>query len=279
MKETNGYVRFTLDKLCGIRADLVRTDDNWQRWGFNELIEAVRKWTKRNPIERLERSDRSSKKQHRRGHIMQTHQSTKTTECVYCGSKDHKPTACTRIQDINKRRKIISSKKLCFNCIGEGHRASNCKSKRSCRKCKGHYTSLCIDATSQQSPTTRTESDNPTIRQELLTTSENEAIYPVAVVKVNCITCRALPDTGAGSSYISSTLRTDYTNSIIRTDYKQIETMLHTTNTLIDIYDVEITITKCDFTINTEVSKLDRAELTSMPNPHYEDIKTYTHLQ
>ena len=155
----------------------------------------------------------------------------------------------------------------------------NCKSKRSCRKCKGHYTSLCIDATSQQSPTTRTESDNPTIRQELLTTSENEAIYPVAVVKVNCITCRALPDTGAGSSYISSTLRTDYTNSIIRTDYKQIETMLHTTNTLIDIYDVEMTITKCDFTINTEVSKLDRAELTSMPNPHYEDIKTYTHLQ
>ena len=24
----NGYVRFTLDKLCGIRADLVRTGDN-----------------------------------------------------------------------------------------------------------------------------------------------------------------------------------------------------------------------------------------------------------
>ena len=30
LKEINGYVRFTLDKLCGIRADLVRTDDNWQ---------------------------------------------------------------------------------------------------------------------------------------------------------------------------------------------------------------------------------------------------------
>ena len=28
-KEINGYVRITLDKLQGIRADLVRTDDDW----------------------------------------------------------------------------------------------------------------------------------------------------------------------------------------------------------------------------------------------------------
>ena len=41
LNKINGYVRFTLDKLCGIKADLVRTDDNWQNWGFNELIEAI----------------------------------------------------------------------------------------------------------------------------------------------------------------------------------------------------------------------------------------------
>ena len=29
LKEINGYVRLTLDKLQGIRADLVRTDDDW----------------------------------------------------------------------------------------------------------------------------------------------------------------------------------------------------------------------------------------------------------
>ena len=56
--------------------------------------------------------------------------------------------------------------------------------------------------------------------------------------------------------------------------------MLHTSNTFIDIYDVEVTNTKGDFTINTEVNKVDRAELISMPNPHYKDIiQTYTHLQ
>ena len=33
-KEMNGYVRVTLDKLEGIRADLERNDDNWQDWKF-----------------------------------------------------------------------------------------------------------------------------------------------------------------------------------------------------------------------------------------------------
>ena len=83
----NGYVRFTLDKLCGIRADLVRRDDNWNNWGFNELIEAIRKWTERNPAERFGRSDRPFKEQHQSEDIIQTHQNTKTRECVYLEAK------------------------------------------------------------------------------------------------------------------------------------------------------------------------------------------------
>ena len=100
------------------------------------------------------------------------------------------------------------------------------------------------------------------------------------MVKVNGVTCRALLDIGAGSSYILSTLARELRRPSIRTDYKQMETMLHTTNTFINIYDVEITNTKGDFTINTEVSKVDKAELISMANPHYRDIiQTYTHLE
>ena len=49
LNEIKSYVRNTLDKLPGIRADLVRLDDSWQDWGFCELVEAVRKWTERNP--------------------------------------------------------------------------------------------------------------------------------------------------------------------------------------------------------------------------------------
>ena len=39
-KDIRGYVRLTLHKLPGIRADLVRLDDNWQEWGFPQLVEA-----------------------------------------------------------------------------------------------------------------------------------------------------------------------------------------------------------------------------------------------
>ena len=50
IKEINGYVRVTLDKLPDIRADLVRLDEDWQDWGFSQMIEALRKWCERNPV-------------------------------------------------------------------------------------------------------------------------------------------------------------------------------------------------------------------------------------
>ena len=43
LKEINGYLKITLDKLPGIRADLVRLYDDWQEHGFTELTEALRK--------------------------------------------------------------------------------------------------------------------------------------------------------------------------------------------------------------------------------------------
>ena len=41
----NGYVTVTLDKLQGIRAYLVRDDDNWHDGKFYQLVEALEKWT------------------------------------------------------------------------------------------------------------------------------------------------------------------------------------------------------------------------------------------
>ena len=43
LKEINGYVRLTLDKLPGIRADLVRLDHNWQEWHFAKLLDSLRR--------------------------------------------------------------------------------------------------------------------------------------------------------------------------------------------------------------------------------------------
>ena len=50
LKEISGYVRMSIDKLQGIRGDLVRTDDNWREWDFPKFAEALKRWTERNPI-------------------------------------------------------------------------------------------------------------------------------------------------------------------------------------------------------------------------------------
>ena len=51
-----------LDKLEGIRGDLVRTDDDWRQWDFPKLVDALRKWTERNPVktnDKLEKQESS----------------------------------------------------------------------------------------------------------------------------------------------------------------------------------------------------------------------------
>ena len=50
LKEIIMYVRSTLDKLPDIRVDLVRLYNDWQEWKFGQFAEALRQWTKRNPI-------------------------------------------------------------------------------------------------------------------------------------------------------------------------------------------------------------------------------------
>ena len=39
LRDIKGYVRLTLDKLPGIRADLIRLVDEWQEWDFPKLVE------------------------------------------------------------------------------------------------------------------------------------------------------------------------------------------------------------------------------------------------
>ena len=42
LRDMKGYVRLTLDKLLGSRADLVRLIGDWQEWDFPKLVESLR---------------------------------------------------------------------------------------------------------------------------------------------------------------------------------------------------------------------------------------------
>ena len=145
VKEIIGFALVTLDKLPGIRVDLVRLDDNWQEWGFPELIESLRRWCDRNPILMEDRKpDLPNRHAPKRSPVFQAKDESpkKGRTCVYCNSEDHRPLECKKVTDLKARRKIWSDKKLRFNCTGPKHQAKECPSKYTCQHCGGkHHTS------------------------------------------------------------------------------------------------------------------------------------------
>ena len=115
LKETNRYVWTTIDKLSGIRADLVKMDSDWHNWDFRQSVEQLRQWTEGSPIN-FEKNPPEHQKWERKSLPSKTIQN-----CVYCNKTDHKSTNCNSVTSINERRKILSDKELCFNCTGIKH--------------------------------------------------------------------------------------------------------------------------------------------------------------
>lgn len=269
LKDINGYVRLTLDKLPTIRADLVRLDDDWQEWSFGELTEALRKWTVRNPktvtSNEQRREERSSKIYHAQiNHWKQT--------CVFCGNDDHRSSECKEINEAAERKKIVAKKRLCFNCIKEGHRVSECPSKRTCYHCgQRHHTSIC--------ELNRRREVKPTLKSFAATTEE-DVIFPMANVKVNGINCRALLDTGAGGNYISASLIEHLKIKPARREKRSIEMLMNSISRNVNIYQINISNLNETFHIDTEATMVDKRELLTVPNPKFEVvIKKYQHLR
>ena len=91
------------------------------------------------------------------------------------------------VKTVTERRKILSDKKLCFNSTGAKHRAAECRSAKTCLKCKNkHHTSICGKLADNKS-------------EPMLVTTEANVTYPVVIIKVNGVKCRALLDTGSRS--------------------------------------------------------------------------------
>ena len=102
LEQVNGATLMTLDKLPGIRVDLVRTDAEWEKWDFAKLSEAIRLWTTRNPVDRKsngrDSGERRNQKWDRSRKLYQARgQDFNPKECVYCGEVSHKPSNVKRL--------------------------------------------------------------------------------------------------------------------------------------------------------------------------------------
>ena len=108
-----------VDKLLDIRADLVRLANNWQEWGFLQLVEALRKWCETNPVSL---DGNPGRRDEGRDPLLQDKQEGgKHRVCVFCKSEENKSVDCDKIEGVVDKRRYLSENKLCFNCTGTRH--------------------------------------------------------------------------------------------------------------------------------------------------------------
>eukprot|EP00112_Aurelia_sp_Birch-Aquarium-sp1_P000365 Seg1032.2 transcript_id=Seg1032.2/GoldUCD/mRNA.D3Y31 product="hypothetical protein" protein_id=Seg1032.2/GoldUCD/D3Y31 len=233
----------------------------WKNWGFCELLEALRGWIDRNPLQigETQIQTRTQSRDFTREKTFSTRDQTKPRSCIYCDKSDHKASDCESVKTVEERRKILSSKRLCFNGTGEKHRASDCRSKKNCQVChKRHHTSI-YQYNKQREP-------------EMTAANNNTVIHPVVVIKVEGIKCRALLDTGSSSNYMSSTLLDLIKKNPVRQEHKSIETLLGTSVGNINVYEIEISDVAEKFSIKSEMHGVDRKVLLNLPNPRYQEV-------
>ena len=133
-----------MDKLGPVREVLAQSDDEWEDWGLEELVENLRKYVERNPItyeyKQHHRESNGNRRDQRKkddklyNTIVKKDESSHDTKkdtkkaCLYCDEK-HFSSECTKLKTVTERKAIFIQKRLCFNCGGE-HRVSHCKSTR-----------------------------------------------------------------------------------------------------------------------------------------------------
>ena len=258
----NGNAAMTLDKLPAIRGNLAITDPNWEKWNLAKLSEAVRLWTRRNPLPE-EREESSPWKKEKPRKLMQAKE-TRQKGCVYC-EEQHRASDCPNVASVNERKRILSEKRLCFNCTSALHRAAACPSKGSCQSCKKrHHTSICEG-----------NSGNP-----LLTASSKEGVMPIVLLRVNGITCRALIDTGAGSSYASGKLIDVLKIKPFETATRNIDMLMSTKQMRVQKFKAKLGAIDSEYELDVELTKVDRPELLLVDNPRYEELRSrYPYLR
>ena len=270
LNSVNGYTRTILDRLPGIRADLVRDDENWKNWEFPDLVDALRRWTERNPVDSNARENQRDRDRgggggrNSRDPLLSTGQmvrppANRKVKCVYCSSEEHKSQDCSVILAVADRKKLLSENKLCFNCTSSQHKASQCSSKKGCQRCnRRHHTSIC------------TQGNNA---QPFMFVKETTVIYPVAVVKIKGVMSRALLDSAAGSSYVSQGFldHIEVENFVVKT--RTIQMMFSTQERNIKVYSLDVCDIQNELILeNVPMTKVERQSLLSLPNPRYNDM-------
>ncbi len=114
----------------------------------------------------------------------------------------------------------------------------------------------------------------------MTTCQKSEAVFPVVVVEVNGIRCRALIDSGAGSSYVSAKLIDLLKLKPSQSLMKNIDMLMASKTSRLDIYDMKIDSLDGSFSLSVRAAKVNKSELLLIDNPKYPElINKHPHLK
>lgn len=151
------------------------------------------------------------------------------------------------------------SKKFCFNCLKYGHPAADCPSS-TCWKCnRNHHTSLCINNQLQDNSSNR---DQETKEKVMACFGGRNVCYPIVIVNISVIQCRALEETGVGSKYTSAALINCIGTSPDKQwcCYTQCQEILKLT--------ISTSVMRRDpFKLNVDIHKVEKNMLLTVQNP------------
>jgi hypothetical protein len=121
-----------------------------------------------------------------------------------------------------------------------------------------------------------------TVQQKLMTAAENHvpSVYPVVIVNVEGVKCRALLVTGAGSSYTSAALLNCLKRRDCHRETRRVEMMLGAVTREMELSTINVQSVESDFNINVNVTKVEKPQLLQVDNPNYPQlIANYPHLR
>ena len=134
-----GFVMSTLDKIPQVSTDIVRTDENWEKWDMEALINNLRQSLKRRKVDNAPGDSGGVRPKRER---LWYNKEKGDPVCIFCEGK-HRGDACEVVNTNEARRQFFQKKKLCFSCGRAGHWGKHWWS-RDCIKCKSkHLISLC----------------------------------------------------------------------------------------------------------------------------------------
>ena len=91
-------------------------------------------------------------------------------------------------------------------------------------------------------------------------------------VSVEGVICRALLDTGAGSSYASAALLDKLSRRTQTKEVRHIEMMLGSTSREVSISIISVGATDNSYKMDVEVTRVDRGNLLTIANPQYQRL-------